>query len=92
MQDLRAFGSMRDGAKAEEGLTTLTFRIEGMSCSCEGKIVEKRVKSLPGVKSFSLNPITNQMKLTCDLNAVSVQDIQKSVSKAGVKAVLLTSK
>ncbi len=92
MQDLRAFRSTRDDARVEVGLTTLTFRIEGMSCSCEGQIVQKRVRSLPGVRSFSLNPITNVMKLTCDPKAVTVQDIQKSVSRAGVKAVLLTPK
>jgi hypothetical protein len=42
-----------------------TFQIEGL-CSCEGQIVEKRVKSLRGIAAFSLNAITNQMKVTYD--------------------------
>ena len=53
-------------------------------------MVEKRVKSLKGVKSFSLNPITNQMKLTYDPSALSVQDIETAVKKAGAKAVLVS--
>ncbi len=78
--------------KAEDGLKTASFKIEGLSCSCEGEIVEKRVKALRGVKSLSLNPVTYQMKLTYDPLAVSTQDIEKSVLKAGVKAILLKSK
>ena len=91
MLDLRKGDWKDEEAKGGEGSATLTFRIEGMSCSCEGQIVEKRVKALKGVKSFSLNPITNQMKVICD-PIVSVEDIQRAVSKAGVKAVLLPPK
>lgn len=78
--------------KDETGLETVTFRIEGLSCSCEGQIVEKRVKSLKGVKSYSLNPITYRMKVTYDSATTSVQDIVTSVSKAGVRAVLQNPK
>ena len=92
MLDLRKGGWRDEESNAGEGAMTHTFRIEGMSCSCEGQIVEKRVRSLKGVSSFSLNPITNQMRVVCDPTVVSVQDIQKSVSRAGVKAVLLSSK
>ena len=92
MLDLRKGGWKDEESKAGEGAVTLTFRIEGMSCSCEGQIVEKRVKSLKGIRGFSLNPITNQMRIVCDAAAVSVEDIQKSVSRAGVKAVLLPPK
>ena len=83
--------NMENESKADEALVTLTFRIEGMGCFCESKILEKRVRSFPGVKSFSLNAISNQMKVTCDPAAVSVEDLQKSVSRAGMKAVLLKS-
>ncbi|MCX5811131.1 MAG: heavy metal translocating P-type ATPase [Proteobacteria bacterium] len=78
-------------SKVPDGLNLLAFKIEGLGCSCEGQIVEKRVKALQGVKTFSFNPITNQMKLTYDPLALSVQDIQMAVKKAGAKAVL-TSK
>jgi len=79
-------------AKEAGGLDSVTFRIDGAGCSCEGQIVEKRVKALKGVKTFSLNPITNQMKLTYDPSALSVQDIQTAVKKAGATAVLVGSR
>ncbi|MGC8491548.1 MAG: heavy metal translocating P-type ATPase [Syntrophobacteraceae bacterium] len=69
------------------GWSSAAFRIEGMSCSCEGQMVEKRVKALKGIKSLSLNPITNQLKLTYDPLALSLPQIEAAVKKAGVKAV-----
>ncbi len=79
-------------SKGEGELETMTFKIEGMGCSCEGQIIEKKMKLLQGVKTFSLNPITNQIKITFDPLTVSVPDIEKVVSKAGMKAVLIKSK
>jgi len=79
--------SIANEAKEADGLNSATFQIVGLGCACEGQIVEKRVKALRGVKSFSLNPITNQMKLTYDPAALSVEDIQSAVRKAGATAV-----
>ena len=76
--------------KGPDGMDSVAFRIDGMSCSCEGQMVEKRVKALKGVKSFSLNPITNQMRLTYDPSALSIQDIEMAVKKAGAKAILVS--
>jgi Cu+-exporting ATPase len=73
-------------------METVTFAILGMGCSCEGKIVEKRVKALPGVESFSLNPITNRLNLTYDPAIVSIPEVEKAVRRAGVTAVLLKPK
>lgn len=75
-----------------QGLKAMTFKIEGMSCSCEGQIIEKKMRLLQGVKTFSLNPITNQIRVTFDPLTVSIVDIEKVVSKAGMKAVLIKSK
>jgi len=75
--------------KRPDGMNSAAFRIDGMSCSCEGQMVEKRVKSLKGVKSFSLNPITNQMKLIYDPSYLTINDIEAAVKKAGAKAVLV---
>jgi cation transport ATPase len=71
-----------------KGLDSATFEIVGLGCSCAGQIVEKRVKALKGVKTFSLNPITNQMKLTYNASALSVQEIQTAVKKAGATAIV----
>jgi copper chaperone CopZ len=76
--------------RAGNGANSIAFRIEGMACSCEGQMVEKRVRGLKGIKSFSLNPITNQMRVTYDPSAISVKDIETAVKKAGARAVLAT--
>jgi cation transport ATPase len=70
------------------GLVAATFRIDGMGCACEGQIIEKRVASLKGVMDFSLNPLTNQMKLVYDPERVMVEDIELAVKLAGMRAVL----
>ena len=83
---------MRSENNGEQGLETANFQVQGLSCSCEGQIVEKRVKSLKGVKSFILNPITFKMKINYDPTLVTTEDIQKAVSKAGAKAVPLVTR
>jgi len=70
---------------------TARFLIEGLGCSCEGLIVEKRVRALPGITTFSLNPITNQMKLEYDPLSASIKDIEDAVRKAGVTSILVKS-
>ena len=79
-----------DDASLKDGMKSASFRIDGMSCSCEGLMVEKRVKSLKSVANFSFNPITNQMKLTYDPSSLTVSEIESAVKKAGAKAVLQT--
>ncbi|MEN6549110.1 MAG: HAD-IC family P-type ATPase, partial [Armatimonadia bacterium] len=70
----------------DDDLATVTFQIGGV-CSCEMQIVEKRVKALKGVRTLSLNSITNEMKLTYDPAALSVCDVQTAVKTAGASAV-----
>ena len=79
------------GANVPKGVEIGTFQIEGL-CSCEGQIVEKRVKSLRGIAAFSLNAITNQMKVTYDPSIVSIPDIETAVKKAGGTAIPVKSK
>lgn len=73
----------------EELVESATFKIVGLSCSCEGAIVEKRLKKLRGVADFALNTFTSQLTVSFDPEAVTLADIQQSVAKAGVKPVLL---
>ncbi len=74
--------------KPGNGLETKNFKISGI-CSCEFKIIEKKMRKLNGIESYTLNPITNLMKVTFDGSKVSVDDIQKAASKAGAKATLM---
>jgi|GEM_PF-1650136 copper chaperone CopZ len=70
-------------------MENVIFKLVGMGCSCEGSIVEKRVKKLRGVESYVLNPFTNQLRVSFDPDTVTMADIQKTVQKAGVRAVLM---
>ncbi|MBI0583195.1 MAG: heavy-metal-associated domain-containing protein [Methanomassiliicoccus sp.] len=73
-----------------DGLETANFKITGL-CSCEFKIIEKKMKALEGVDSYSLNPVTNQLKVTYNKSLQTIEGIQKAVSKAGGKASLMKS-
>ncbi len=79
---------MADAKNAGDGSETVTLKITGM-CSCEFKIIEKKMKALDGIQSFTLNPVTNQMKVTYVSSLQSVEGIQKAVAKAGGKASLV---
>jgi len=68
---------------------TATFRLDGLGCACEGQMVERRMKALTGVTGFTLNPITNQLKVTYDPAAASLDDIVTAAKKVGATAVLL---
>jgi Cu+-exporting ATPase len=78
---------MKNENNNEQGFTTITYQLQGLSCACEGQIVEKRLKKLKGVSSFSLNPITFKMKISYDPALVTTEEIQKAISKGGAKAV-----
>ena len=76
--------------ETEMGLKTSSFKISGI-CSCEFKMVERRMKRLKGVESYSTNPITSQLTVTYDPSMVGHDDIVKAVSRTGAKATLIGS-
>lgn len=69
-----------------------TLNIEGMTCAACAQRIEKVTKKLSGVKSSSVNLATEKMNIHFDENAISLQDIQAAVEKAGYKAVANTEK
>ena len=78
-------------ATKNPGLLAATYQIEGLGCACEGQIVEKRLKAKEGITFFSLNPITNQMKLIYNPSILSRQEIESEVKKAGATPVFVKS-
>ena len=62
------------------------FDITGMTCSACSARVEACVKKLGGVKEVSVNLLKNTMSLSYDEKQLSVDDIVKSVEKAGYGA------
>ena len=83
---------MKNENNNEQGFATITYQLQGLSCACEGQIVEKKLKKLKGVSSFNLNPITFKMKISYDPALVTTEEIQKAISKGGAKAVLLPTR
>jgi copper chaperone CopZ len=70
----------------------VTFKLEGMGCSCEAKLVEKRLKGLKGIKTYNINPISNWLKISYDPSVVSTDDMIKTIGKAGIIAVLMNKR
>ena len=65
------------------------YVVTGMSCAACQARVEKAVSSVPGVKSCSVNLLTNSMGVEGD---VSSSEIISAVEKAGYGASLMSSK
>ena len=63
----------------------VTFKLQGLGCACEAN-VEKRLKSLKGVKTYNINPISNWLKVSFDSSLVTTDDIKKTIAKCGVTA------
>ncbi|MFP3359283.1 copper ion binding protein, partial [Planococcus sp. SIMBA_143] len=68
-------------------MVTKSFNIEGMSCASCVQTVEKATKKLPGVKESNVNMATEKLNSSFEENALSVQEIQDAVGKAGYKAL-----
>lgn len=67
------------------------FTVEGMSCASCANHVEKAAKKVKGVKDASVNLLTNSVEITYQ-EQTSVEEIQKSIAKAGYKLVLNAKK
>ncbi|MCX7749143.1 MAG: heavy-metal-associated domain-containing protein [Clostridia bacterium] len=83
---------MKNENNDEQGFTTINLQLQGLSCACEGQIVEKQLKKLKGVNSFNLNPVTFKMKISYDPALVTTEEILKAISKGGAKAELLPTR
>ncbi|MDP3901528.1 MAG: heavy metal translocating P-type ATPase, partial [bacterium] len=60
------------------------FPIQGMHCASCALTIEKAIKSIPGVKSASVNFATEKATVEYDDN-VNAEDIGKAVAKTGYK-------
>jgi len=78
---------MRNENNNEQGILTVIYRLQGLTCACEGQIVEKKLKKLKGVSGYNLNPVTFKMKISYDPQVVTTEDIEKAIKKGGAKPV-----
>ena len=63
-----------------------SFNVEGMTCASCVKAVERERKKVEGVKSVSVNLITNKMQVEFDEQVATIEKIESGVKKAGYQA------
>jgi Cd2+/Zn2+-exporting ATPase len=70
----------------EQKSNVITLQIEGMDCSCEANLIEKKLGSLAGVESYDVNAVSSQARVTYDQSSVAVEDIIRSIAETGMNA------
>lgn len=79
-------------SKIEKTVLEVALHIEGMDCANESVIIEKKMKSLAGIKNFDINLMTQGVKIFYDPSFISVQDIIKAIAETGMKASMIKEK
>ena len=69
-----------------EHIETHKLIVEGMDCQDEVRIIEKKLKSLSGIKNFDIYLATQGVKVVYDPSSISIQQIIKSIAETGMKA------
>ncbi|MDO8140336.1 MAG: cation-translocating P-type ATPase [Candidatus Brocadiales bacterium] len=73
----------------EDRVETYKLIVEGMDCQDEVRIIEKKLKSLSGIKNFDIYLATQGIKVVYDPSLISIQQIIKSVAETGMKALVV---
>ena len=72
-----------------EHIETHKLIIEGMDCQDEVRIIEKKLRSLAGVKDLDIYLATQGVKVVYDPSSISIQQIIKSIAETGMKAFVV---
>ena len=75
------------GYEARERGRSTTLRIDGMHCASCVAAVEKSLKTIPGVKTASVNLATESATVSYDDGSVAIDDLSEAVDRAGYKVV-----
>lgn len=70
----------------KEHLETHKLIIDGMDCQDEVRLIEAKLKSLTGIKSFEIYLATQGVKVVCDPSRISIQQIIKGIAETGTRA------
>lgn len=66
----------------------MTLQIEGMCCADEAEVLERKLKSLNGAVALNINVVAQQLTVSYNPAALSVQDIIKAIAETGMRASL----
>lgn len=72
----------------EEKTKKAVLQIEGMCCEDDTALIEKKMKSLKGLKSFQVDLMSQTLRVQYDPALLSVQEIIKSIAETGMRAKL----
>ena len=64
------------------------LNIEGMTCAACARAVERSAKKVEGVTEANVNFASEKLSLTYDDTKAKLEDVQRSVEKAGYKALV----
>src|SRR3989338_6613136 len=73
----------------KDRVETYKLTVEGMDCHDEVTIIEKKLTSLTGIKSFEIYLATQGVKVVYDPSLISIQQIIKNIAETGMKAMVV---
>ncbi|MEP9410982.1 MAG: cation-translocating P-type ATPase [Candidatus Brocadia sp.] len=70
----------------KEPLETHKLNIDGMDCQDEVNIIEKKLRSIAGIKDFQIYLATQGVKVVFNPSMISIRQIIRSIAETGMKA------
>ncbi len=81
---VRAAGALGYKLTREVPGRTVTVYVEGMDCTDELSIIEKKLKGLPAVSGFQVNLVNQKLDISYDPGLTSANDILRSIAETGM--------
>ncbi|MDH3215278.1 MAG: cation-translocating P-type ATPase [Candidatus Krumholzibacteria bacterium] len=66
---------------------SILLEVQGLCCNEEKRLIERKVGALDGVSDFSVDVVLQHLRVEYDPSRLSPQDIIRSVSETGMKAL-----
>lgn len=76
------------GYKVHKNEVSLSFKVEGMTCSACANRVERVVKKLEGVEEAAVNFASEKLTVSMDEDVIKVASLKAAVEKAGYKLII----
>ncbi len=76
------------GVADEDGAGKITLYVAGMDCADEVEIIDRKLKSLRGIRRYQVNLVNQSLNLVYEPALISAQDIIKTIAETGMKARL----
>lgn len=77
---------MNDGS--DMGNETITLEIKEIESAEDVSLIEKKLRSLPGISSFEVDLDSKQVELIFDPSKLMIQDVMRSISETGMNCSL----